>query len=593
MPGFANLPRYVRTLRNLKAGQIAWRARCEIRRRFLPPRTYAPPQSSVMADTRVLEQLRIFVARCHGRRPSAQGSAEELRAGTLRILNRDISMGNGIPWALPDGTALAKYTIQYMDFLRLLAEANADSPRREDAALARSWIEHWIAHNTPNARPAWDPFPISCRILNWSVVLSVFPELGDVALPWMAAQAGCLCDNLEYDVLANHLLKNAAALVAAGHVLGAGPNNTGARFLAVGMPLLKREIAEQILEDGGHYERSPMYHCHVFEDLLLLQAVAPRPVSEVDEAIVRMSRFLRRILHPDGEIPLFGDAAMGTGLEPRALLSLANCDADPPAEPCCSLRCSGFFVMKTRDGRAQLIAKAGEPGPRHQPGHAHSDMLSYELSIDGRRVIVDSGVSEYENDDLRAYCRSTRAHNTVGVAGRELLECWSRFRVGRVYAPTCVRWQSDGAACVLHAGHDGFAPYMHERIFQLLPEGYWIIADRVTGPDRFDAESYVHFHPDAAVASDGETRDASLGDSGARIVPIGASTVELERGALHPRQGWYCPRFGAALAAPCLVMRAHGAGALHFGYAILPFRTAAPGESELRAQFDKLVSQFR
>lgn len=592
MPGLAHLPRYVRTLRNLKASQIAWRARREIRRRFLPPRTYAPPQSPVKADVSVLEQVRIFAARCNGRRSFAQGSVEELRTGVLRILNREISIRNGIPWALPDGTTLAKYTIQYMDFLRLLAEANADSPRHEDALLARSWFEQWIAHNTPVARPAWDPFPISCRILNWSVALSVFPELGDIALPWLIAQAGCLCDNLEHDVLANHLLKNAVALVVAGRVLGPEPN-AGARFLAVGMPLLKREISEQILKDGGHYERSPMYHCHVFEDLLLVQAVSPTPVAEVDEAVVRMSDFLRRIVHPDGEIPLFGDAVTGTGLEPRALLSLANCDTDPPAEPCYSLCQSGFFVMTTQDCRARLIAKAGGPGPRYQPGHAHSDMLSYELSIDGRRLIVDSGVSEYENDDLRAYCRSTRAHNTVGVAGHEQLECWSKFRVGRVYAPTCVQWQSDGAACLLRAGHDGFAPYMHERIFQLLPEGYWLIIDRVTGPDAFDAESYIHFHPDVTITRDGGTWEVSLGNGGVRIVPVGVSTVETARGVLHPRQGWYCPRFGVTLAAPCLVLCAHGAGALHFGYAIVPLRAAAPGESELHAQFNKRVSQFK
>ena len=40
------------------------------------------------------------------------------------------------------------------------------------------------------------------------------------------------------------------------------------RWLRRGLVLMQREIAEQVLADGGHFERSPMYHAGFVEDML-------------------------------------------------------------------------------------------------------------------------------------------------------------------------------------------------------------------------------------------------------------------------------------------------------------------------------------
>ena len=39
-------------------------------------------------------------------------------------------------------------------------------------------------------------------------------------------------------------------------------------WLRRGLFILRRELAEQVLEDGGHFELSPMYHALILEDLL-------------------------------------------------------------------------------------------------------------------------------------------------------------------------------------------------------------------------------------------------------------------------------------------------------------------------------------
>ena len=53
----------------------------------------------------------------------------------------------------------------------------------------------------------------------------------------------------------------------------------GARWLTKGLGILARQIPEQILADGGHFERSTMYHALALEDILDLINVS-RPLGD-------------------------------------------------------------------------------------------------------------------------------------------------------------------------------------------------------------------------------------------------------------------------------------------------------------------------
>ena len=70
---------------------------------------------------------------------------------------------------------------------------------------------------------------------------------------------------IESHLLGNHLFANAKALVFAGTYFSGAEAD---RWLNRGISILEREIPEQILLDGGHFELSTMYHALIFEDLL-------------------------------------------------------------------------------------------------------------------------------------------------------------------------------------------------------------------------------------------------------------------------------------------------------------------------------------
>ena len=103
------------------------------------------------------------------------------------------------------------------------------------------------------------------RIVNWIKWCLNGQKLAPSQLDSLATQVQALAEQLEYHLLANHLLANAKALVFAGAFFH-GP--AGRPLAAAGPPDLPQQMAEQILADGGHFELSPMYHSIILEDLL-------------------------------------------------------------------------------------------------------------------------------------------------------------------------------------------------------------------------------------------------------------------------------------------------------------------------------------
>ena len=372
----------------------------------------------------------------------------------------------------------------------------------------------WIDRNQTGGEAGWEPYPLSLRIVNWLKFLTRnadrLKELGENAafdrvVASLQVQTLTLERRLEEDLRANHLLKNAKALIFAGALLDA-PESP--RWLEKGRKLLKVELAEQVLADGGHIERCPMYHAQVLDDLLDMQALTSASAETVGYGpmlsglIAQMAGFLRAILHPDGEIPLLNDAALGVARPAQELLHLAG---RPPAPPSVRgvtvLASAGYAVVRDLGSESCLVFDGGPLGPDYQLGHAHCDVLSYELSLEGQRVVVDTGVSTYEKGPERHYERSTAAHNTLRIDGEEQAEIWAAFRVGR--RPRVGRIEGgDVQGCQLVRGkHFGYRRLgvTHTRVVIRTPESSWLVLDSLTGKGRHRVESFVHFHPAVAL----------------------------------------------------------------------------------------------
>jgi hypothetical protein len=427
----------------------------------------------------------------------------------------------------------------------------------------------------------WEPYALSLRLVNWTYAWLLFDEalesgFRDRLLDSIAAQTKHLRRNLELHLLGNHLQKNLHALLVAGLPFG---DPAAQAIVADACGRLWIEIDEQVLDDGTHFELSPMYHAialgDFLEDLSLLDAVGVAVPGRSRTRVLKMVEALGALARPGGRLHLFNDAADGIApplgwLSDRAAATLG---ATPPSHAgSFSLPDAGFFGWADPGTGERLLLDCGAPGPTYQPGHAHCDLLSFELDLDGRPVIVDSGTSGYGGDPFRAYARSTRAHNTVEIGGLEQTEVWGDFRVAR--RATVVSAALDTEAAGFHFS-GAYRPYhddavLHHRRVRRENAG-WAVTDRVEGASGATLRSFIHLHPDLELERSGDSFIARAGSLRVRIEPRGVDSEVIRRGELQPVQGWYLPEFGRAIPATVLELTVHSNGGREFGYHIERF----------------------
>lgn len=391
------------------------------------------------------------------------------------------------------------YNLHYFDDLN-----SQQTPVRND--WHRNLLERWIKENPPGTGCGWEAYPISIRAVNWIKYFIVGNTKNDEILKSLTIQIRYLTKRLEWHLLGNHLFANAKALVFVGSYFH---GNEAQSWLQVGMGILEREIPEQILSDGGHFERSPMYHALALEDLLdLLNLANTYPdtflrwqsvVESWSQIIKKMGAWLMTMSHPDGQISFFNDSATGIAPSPASLYLYCNrlgIQLDIGKNVVEHLIDSGYIRVEI--GSAVLLIDVARIGPDYLPGHAHADTLSYEISLNGRRIIVNSGTSRYGLGPEREWERSTAAHNTVEIDGQSSSEVWGGFRVARRAYPVDVSVRRDGSSVIVEAAHDGFKRLSgkpaHSRRWTI-DENRLEVYDKIEG--RFSqAISRVYLHPE-------------------------------------------------------------------------------------------------
>jgi len=472
--------------------------------------------------------------------------------GCFHFVGITRDLGPALDWTVAP-TRLWGYHLHSLDALR--------EDRPLDVRL--QLLDRWMAANPFASCSGWESYPTSVRIVN---AFEMLLGAGDAGTPSRAAglalQSWWLEANLETDLGANHLFKNALALAWAGRCLrGRSPQ----RWRSRGDSILAREIAAQILDDGFHVERSPGYHAVLVDDLIrferLLRATGEdngRFGRRVIEARRCTAVALASVVHGDGEIPLFNDSAFGQAPRTSWILDCAA-EQDGGARPAADPRgapSAGFHRLA--GGKSVVLFDAGEIGCDDQPGHAHADTLSYELSYGKTRVVVDAGVFDYAPTAERAYARGTPSHNTLELDGLDQSEMWGVFRVGRRARPFLVRRDDWEDRVAIEASHDGYrhlagAP-VHRRRMEHLGGDVWRVEDEVLGGGEHRAVSRVRLHPAfSAGAREAGRFEASAGAVVVRVVAETPARLDVE-------EGRYFPRFGVEQR--CLVVRLVAAGPL-------------------------------
>lgn len=297
------------------------------------------------------------------------------------------------------------------------------------------------------------------------------------------------------DINGNHLIANAAALVAGGGFFGAGRPR---RWMKLGERILNREILLQVLPDGVDYEGSIPYHRLVAECLYFAAAAVDEDGGSFPPAyhdrLLKMADYIRAYTKPDGLAPVFGDAddarVLPFGGQPindhrylphlirgRWAKNEVSDDWEASASECLwwwgaapqtvaaklppestAFPNGGSFILRSHED--YVFVDCGPIGLSGRGGHGHNDCLAFEAALKGVSLIVDPGSYTYTGDyRLRNKFRSTRVHNTPLVDEEEINRFVSERTLWFMQSdaqPKLLAWEDDDLWTLFRGSHTGY-----------------------------------------------------------------------------------------------------------------------------------------
>lgn len=424
---------------------------------------------------------------------------ESCKGDVFTFLNQSSSF-TGV-WNIDERGPLWNFNINYMEYLLQPSMSPEDG---------KKWIFRFIDGEVSNS-VGMASYCISLRIVNWIKFITINREIFtpeelkrvDTSL---YSQYRILSSNLEYHLAGNHLLENIFTLLWAAYYFN---DHKGYRKAAA---MLEKELDEQTLSDGANYEQSPMYHCIILDrvldsiNLVKNNKAFPngwRLIDFLKRKAELMLGWLATISYADGSFPLFNDSAIGIAPTATQLFGYATrlglkwSSGDSSA--------SGYYVAN--GSGYELRMDMGGITASYIPGHSHADTFNFELRVQGKPYIVDTGISTYDVCERRFYERSTAAHNTVVVGGADSSRVWSAFRCAqraRVFAVN----RGDNSVAASHNGYKSLGT-IHSRCFQWSENGISIV-DTLSGNAK--GKAYFHFASGVDVEACGNILHIQLGE---------------------------------------------------------------------------------
>ena len=473
---------YLRTIKHLKPSQIYFQIRWRISSQFGKKFIYSIEKTQIRKKTKRNIEF-IF-------KPNSVD--DNLN---FYFLNESHNLKT-TTWEGTNTDDLWKYNLHYFDWLCSTTSLE----------LKIKTLNSWQMHYEKSPEFCAAPYPTSLRIVNWIKFGIQYTKLPDNLISILAKDVYWLSKNIEFHILANHLFANGKALIFAGCFFC---HTQSKNWLKLGTSILLSELDEQINEDGGHFELSPMYHAIILEDCLDIlnldyvypNTIDPRLIRKLKFTTKKMLDWLKLVIFPSGRFPHFNDSTQNIASSLVQLTEYAyknnliknDCIDTASDGKLKLLHSSGIFILHNQTYK--IIGDVGNVGPRYQPGHAHADTLSFEVSCFGVDFIVNRGISTYKKGKTRDDERGTKSHNSILINGENSSEVWSGFRVGKRATPCNLKIKENKSIECCHNGYSKFfRKILHCRKWTFSRHQI-IINDKLTGYHEHNALAHLYIHP--------------------------------------------------------------------------------------------------
>jgi hypothetical protein len=349
------------------------------------------------------------------------------------------SVGFPPDWsAAPNGELEWSHFLHRHHFLRPLVRLLARTGEQQYLPALEKAVTDWITQNPSpldsdgGAGPAWETLSAAFRVREWLWLMGAAWNLPGfdgrvkgLMLRSLWEHARHLADYRGHP--GNWRLLEAASLSLVGMLFPEFSESVTWR--EKGLERLERETSLQFFPDGMHFEISPLYHGLCVQACLEVFEAAKHAGLDVPPTIgtglATWFRTLAALYRPNFTRPSINDSGGFLDHE-RALLRYAGATLElpdvlwtgsrgrrghPPSEITAFFPDAGMAVVRSEYSEQGLyfLFRAGPPGAVH----IHADSLSLELSVRGRPVLVDPGISRYAPSPLTRSYRHAGSHSTI------------------------------------------------------------------------------------------------------------------------------------------------------------------------------------
>lgn len=411
--------------------------------------------------------------------------------------------------------------------LRNLRAVGTESARQ----MAVKLIENWLTHYDTWSEAEWAPHVLGERIAGWIGFYEFYAPstLSDFTKNVTAS----LFRQWKHLVrtLPPSLIGAAGLQAIRGLVYGGLNFPEGDKALGLACDLLHRQLASEILPDGGHISRNPSMQLHVLRHLIDLRTVFSTAGIEVPEilnaGIAAMVPALKFYRHVDGELALFHGSNEETSLLVEAVLT----QAEIKGRALRRLPETGYERLIS--GRSLLIADVMRPAVNGYDKTAHAGLMSFEFGHGRERLIVNCGAVD-ANPEWRLALAATAAHSALTVEETNICPVIETGGLGAAPQVEAHRYEQDGMQFIemVHNGYQSRFGINHQRVLGLGQEGEVLYGREVlTGPSGRHFSLRWHLHPgvQASLTQGGQTallRPASGGGWRLRVEQGGLLTLE-------------------------------------------------------------------
>ena len=338
-------------------------------------------------------------------------------------------------------------------------------------------INSWIEQNPYLRTVNWfSGLELGVRIINWIIALKLIKnssvldqEKLNKIISSLYLQAEFIYNNLsKYSSANNHLIGELAAIKIISTVFPDLPK--AKEWKNKSSKLLNKEILRQIYIDGVGKEQSVNYLLFDLELYYLSSVAVHEEIKpEIKDRIAKCQDFLSHLLINKKELPSIGDSddakfSLSPFTEPF-LSSFLSSDLKNKLTESKLFPSGGYFISKNKE-KAHLIFDCGPLGYLSTSGHGHCDTLSFILSVNRKIFFSDPGTYVYHgNPEWRNYFKSTEAHNTIKIDGKNQSEITGAFIYGKKANPKIINSKISENEDAITAYHEGYKDVgiIHER----------------------------------------------------------------------------------------------------------------------------------